>query len=101
MAAVGRCECRIPSDLKAATGEEPPLAEFAKGADYLVHEVLYAPVLDELIKNCPSAARLKQSIMSHHTQPEDVGRIAAMANVKTLVLNRFVPVDDKSLTPNV
>jgi ribonuclease BN (tRNA processing enzyme) len=79
----------------------PPLAEFAKGADYLVHEVLYGPALDELVKRRPNAERLKASIMSHHTLAEDVGRIATQANAKTLVLNHFVPGDDKSLTPQV
>ena len=32
---------------------------------------------------------------------EDVGRIAAAAEVKMLVLNHFVPGDDKSVTPEV
>jgi len=79
----------------------PPLADFARGADYLVHEVLYAPALDALVKRRPNAERLKASILSHHTRAEDVGRIAAMANVKTLVLNHFVPPDDKTLTPEI
>jgi ribonuclease BN (tRNA processing enzyme) len=79
----------------------PPLAEFAKGADYLIHEVLYGPALDALVSRRPNAERLKASILSHHTLAEDVGRIAAQANVKTLVLNHFVPGDDKSLTPQI
>lgn len=78
----------------------PPLAEFAKGADYLVHEVLYGPALDAMVGRRPNAGRLKGSIMSHHTLAEDVGRIAARAHVKALVLNHFVPGDDPSLTPN-
>ena len=79
----------------------PPLPEFAKGADYLVHEVLYGPALDALVSRRPNAATLKASILSHHTLAEDVGRIAASANVHTLVLNHFVPADDNSLTPQV
>jgi ribonuclease BN (tRNA processing enzyme) len=79
----------------------PPLAEFAKGADYLVHEVLYGPALDALVKRRPNAERLKASIMSHHTLAEDVGRIATQASAKTLILNHFVPGDDKSLTPKI
>jgi len=78
-----------------------PLGDFAKGADYLVHEVLYAPAVDALVSRRPNADKLKASILSHHTRAEDVGRIAAMANVKTLVLNHFVPPDDKALTPDV
>ena len=79
----------------------PPLAEFANGADYLVHEVLYAPALDALLSRRPNAPTLKASIMSHHTSAEDVGRIAASANVRTLVLNHLIPADDSSLTPQV
>jgi len=79
----------------------PPLADFAKGADYLVHEALYQPGVDALVSRRPNADRLKASILSHHTRAQDVGRIATMANVKTLVLNHFVPSDDKSLTPEL
>jgi len=79
----------------------PPLADFAKGADYLVHEVTYGPALDAMFARRPIAARLRASILSHHTTAEDVGRIATLANVKALVLNHFVPGDDPSLTPKV
>jgi ribonuclease BN (tRNA processing enzyme) len=36
--------------------------------------------------------------MAAHTLPEDVGKIAAQAGVKTLVLTHFVPGDDASIT---
>ena len=49
----------------------------------------------------PNAAKLVASIKSHHTGAEDVGRIAKAANVKTLILNHFVPPDDKSLTDQI
>ena len=76
----------------------PALAKFAADATYLVHEVMFTPAVDEIAKRRPNAARLIASIKSHHTSAEDAGRIAQMANVKTLVLNHFVPADDKSLT---
>ncbi|MBR0801613.1 MBL fold metallo-hydrolase [Bradyrhizobium jicamae] len=79
----------------------PPLADFAMGADYLVHEALYVPGLDAVLSHVGNADRLKASILSHHTRVEDVGRIAAMANVKTLVLNHFVPAGDKNVAPEV
>jgi ribonuclease BN (tRNA processing enzyme) len=79
----------------------PALAEFARGADYLVHEALYPPAVDALVARRPNAARLKASILSHHTAVEDAGRIAAAAGVRTLVLNHFVPGDDQALTPDV
>lgn len=76
----------------------PALAEFAMGADYLIHEVMYIPAVDEMAKRRPNATKLIASIKSHHTSAEDVGRIANRAKVKNLILNHFVPPDDKSLT---
>ena len=76
----------------------PELAEFAKGADVLVHEVMYLPGIEALIKRLPNAKRLREHLMAAHTLPEDVGRIAAQAEVKTLVLTHFVPGDDPSIT---
>lgn len=79
----------------------PPLATFAKNADYLVHEVVYPAALGTLLSERPNVdrARLKASILSHHTTPENVGRIAAKAGTKAVVLNHFVPADDKALPP--
>ena len=79
----------------------PPLAEFAKGADFLVHEVMYEPALEALVRRRPNAATLMQHLRASHTLTEDVGKIATQAGVKTLVLNHFVPADDKSLTPQM
>jgi ribonuclease BN (tRNA processing enzyme) len=59
---------------------------------------MYLPSVDEMAKRRPNASKLIASIKSHHTSAEDVGRIAKAANVKTLILNHFVPPDDKSLT---
>jgi ribonuclease BN (tRNA processing enzyme) len=77
------------------------LTAFARGADVLVHEVLYGPGLDAMVARRPNAQRLKASILSHHTLAQDVGRIATEAQVKTLVLNHFVPGDDPALTPEI
>ena len=80
------------------TAYSPELAEFAKGADVLVHEVMYLPGIEALIKRLPNAKRLREHLMAAHTLPEDVGKIAAQAGVKTLVLTHFVPGDDASIT---
>ncbi|MEA2839717.1 MAG: hypothetical protein QOF41_1047 [Methylobacteriaceae bacterium] len=79
----------------------PPLAEFAKGADILVHEVAYGPALEALAVRNPNAASMLEHLKASHTLAEDVGRIAKAAGVKTLVLNHFVPADDKNLTDEV
>ena len=76
----------------------PALATFAMGADYLVHEAMYLPAVDNIAKRRSNATKLIASIKSHHTSAEDVGRIANAASVKNLILNHFVPPDDKSLT---
>lgn len=82
----------------ADTAFNPALAEFAKGADVLVHEVMYEPGIDAMVKRIPNGATLKAHLIASHTLTEDVGRVAAAAGVKTLVLNHLVPGDDDSIT---
>jgi ribonuclease BN (tRNA processing enzyme) len=84
--------------LSGDTAYAPELAEFAKGADVLVHEVMYLPGVEALVRRMPNATRLREHLLASHTLPEDVGRIAAQAGVKTLVLSHFVPGDDPSIT---
>ena len=80
------------------TAYVPQLADFAKGVDVLIHEVMYLPGVEALLKRLPNARRLREHLMASHTLPEDVGKIAAKAEVKTLVLSHFVPGDDASIT---
>lgn len=80
------------------TEYNPRLAEFAKGADILVHEALYEPGVDALVARIPNAGTLKDHLMAAHTTTDDVGRIAAAAGVKILVLNHLVPGDDPEIT---
>jgi ribonuclease BN (tRNA processing enzyme) len=77
----------------------PAMADFARGADILVHEVMYLPGVDRLVARTGNAARLKEHLMASHTLVEDVGRIAEAAQVKHLVLNHLVPADDPETTP--
>jgi len=80
------------------TAYNPKLAEFAKGADVLVHEALYLPWVDRLVTRVKNGATLKKHLLESHTSTEDVGRIAAAAGVKVLVLSHFVPGDDPLVT---
>ena len=80
------------------TKRSEALIRLAQGADVLVHEALYIPALDRMVARVPNAATLKQSILSHHTSVEDVGRVAEEAGVKTLVLSHFVPADDPDIS---
>jgi ribonuclease BN (tRNA processing enzyme) len=80
------------------TAPSDNLIKLAQGADILVHDALYEPGVDRLVARVPNAAKLKQSIMSHHTSAEDAGRVAQVAGVKTLVLSHLVPPDDPTIT---
>jgi ribonuclease BN (tRNA processing enzyme) len=80
------------------TAYSQELANFAKGADVLIHEIMYLPAVEALLKRLPNAKRLREHLMVSHTLPEDVGKVAAQAEVKTLVLSHFVPPDDPSAT---
>ena len=80
------------------TNYNPKLAEFARDADVLVHECLYLPAVDRLVVKTKNGATLKQHLLASHTTTEDVGRIAAAAGVKVLVLSHFVPGDDPLVT---
>jgi ribonuclease BN (tRNA processing enzyme) len=73
------------------TNYNPKLAEFAHGADVLVHEALYLPWVDRLVTLAKNGASLKKHLLESHTAAEDVGRIADAANVKVLVMSHLVP----------
>jgi ribonuclease BN (tRNA processing enzyme) len=64
------------------------LIALAKNADVLVHEALYVPRLPTTL-----SATLRHHILASHTPVEEVGRIAADAGVKMLVLSHFVPAE--------
>jgi ribonuclease BN (tRNA processing enzyme) len=76
------------------TIESDELVKLATGADVLVHEVMLAERVRDLVKNLPNGEQLARSIISHHTTAEQAGRVAARAGVKTLVLSHFVPAED-------
>jgi ribonuclease BN (tRNA processing enzyme) len=67
------------------------LVRLAKGADVLVHEVMYLPAVDKMVAGESNAKTLREHLLSAHTTAEEVGRVATEAGVKTLVLSHFVP----------
>jgi len=80
------------------TNKSDNLIRLARGADVLVHEALYVPAVDRLVARVPQAATLKKHLIDSHTSAEDVGRVAAAAGVKTLVISHLVPADDPLVT---
>lgn len=80
------------------TAPSDNLVRLARGADVLVHSVMYPAAIDRLVGRVPNAAKLKESILAHQTSAQDAGRIAQAAGVKTLVLSHLVPADDPQIT---
>jgi len=84
--------------LSGDTTYAPELIALAKGADVLVHEVMHLEGLDRLLSRIPNAPTLRKHLIDSHTTTEQLGRVAAEAGVRTLVLSHFVPGDDPSIT---
>src|SRR5712691_10233903 len=83
------------------TAYSPELIALAKGADVLVHETMHLGGLESLLKRVPNAATLRDFLFKDTATTEDIGKVAAAAGVKTLVLSHFVPPDDNSITDDM
>jgi len=79
----------------------PELIDLAKGSDVLVHEVTYKPALEKLGQRLPQYKNLVKFLLASHTTVEDAGKVAQLAEVKTLVLTHFVPGDDPTMTDEI
>ncbi|WP_164987083.1 MULTISPECIES: MBL fold metallo-hydrolase [Mesorhizobium] len=81
----------------ADTAFFPPLADFAKDADILVHEAMLEEGIERLVARTGNGARLKEHLLASHSFAEEAGRIASEAGVKRLVLNHLIPADDPDI----
>lgn len=70
----------------------PPLIEFAKDSDILVHEAMLSKGIDRLVAQTKNASRLREHLLASHTDVADAAKIAESANVRHLVLHHLVPV---------
>ena len=71
------------------TTYSPALVALAKGADLLIHEAMYLPALASMgPENAPG---LREHLIRSHSTTQQVGRVAAEAGVKKLVLSHLVP----------
>jgi len=96
----------FPDRSIAFSGDTSPMesvALLAKGADVLVHEAMYLPAMKREVDATARRAsggsaiagdrdKLWAHLMRSHSPAEEVGRIAAEAGVKTLVLSHLVPI---------
>jgi ribonuclease BN (tRNA processing enzyme) len=77
----------------------PALADFARGADLLVHEAMLEAALPALVARVGNAdGRLMAHLERSHTRAADAARIAAAAGVGALALHHLVPSDDPAWT---
>jgi ribonuclease BN (tRNA processing enzyme) len=84
------------------TGPSAGLEELAKGADLLVTEVISVDEWKELqvrTGRWPSMtpeqqARALRREVEEHITPDEIGKLATRANVKTVVLSHFLPATD-------
>ena len=71
------------------TAPSENLIELARGADVLVHEAMLLSAIDRLIG--PNETKVREHLLKSHTTTEQLGRVAAAAGVKTVVLTHLVP----------
>ncbi|UVC19110.1 MBL fold metallo-hydrolase [Mesorhizobium onobrychidis] len=81
----------------ADTAFFPPLADFAKGADILVHEAMLEEGIERLVAKTGNGARLREHLLASHSFAGEAGRIATEAGVGRLVLNHLIPADDPEI----
>lgn len=73
----------------------PPLIDFARGADLLIHEAMLGEAVDALVARVGNGDdRLKTHLLRSHTMAEDAAKLATEAGVKALALNHLIPSDD-------
>ncbi|MEL7281970.1 MAG: MBL fold metallo-hydrolase [Pseudomonadota bacterium] len=78
----------------------PPLAQFAKGADLLVHEAMLEEALEALVARVGNTdGRLMQHLRRSHSTATEAAKIAKEAGVGALALHHLIPSDDPEFTP--
>jgi ribonuclease BN (tRNA processing enzyme) len=80
------------------TGPCRILTEFARGADLLLHEVIDLALIETMLRRAvpaQTADAMMRHMIEEHTSAEDVGRLAAAAGVKQLVLTHVIPGGDE------
>lgn len=81
------------------TAHLPALADFARGADLLVHEAMLEAALPALVARVGNAdGRLMAHLRRSHSSAADAARIAAAAGVGALALHHLIPSDDPAWT---
>ena len=83
--------------LSGDTRPSENLVKFAKGADLLIHEVgarskqdpIFTGPPDELLPNSRATRRQAKTILDHHTDPLEAGRVFAIVKPKLAVFSHY------------
>jgi ribonuclease Z len=83
--------------LSGDTRPSENLVKFAKGADLLIHEVgarskqdpIFTGLPDELLPNSRATRRQAKTILDHHTDPLEAGRVFAIVKPKLAVFSHY------------
>lgn len=87
------------------TGPSQGLARLAKGADVLITEVVdldaIAVRIAQTIPDAPPVVRqnVVDGMRVNHLTADEIGKLAAAAGVKTVVLTHFVPIPEQMAKP--
>jgi ribonuclease BN (tRNA processing enzyme) len=79
------------------TAHHPPLADFARGAQLLVHEAMLPEGIERLLRETGMGERLRAHLERSHTTVDQAAQIAALAGVPRLLLHHLIPADDPSV----
>lgn len=79
----------------------PTLADFARGADLLIHEAMLGEALPALVARVGNGDdRLMRHLLRSHILAADAAKIATQAGVKALALHHLIPSDDPEFGPS-
>lgn len=79
----------------ADTAPFPEMADFAQGADLLIHEAMLTEALAALVARVGNGDdRLMRHLLRSHTPAEAAADLATRSGVKALALNHLIPSDD-------
>jgi ribonuclease BN (tRNA processing enzyme) len=85
------------------SGDTAPLAtlaDFARGADLLIHEAMLESALPALMARIGNGSdKLMQHWLRSHTFAHDAAKTARAAGVKALALSHLIPSDDPAYGP--
>jgi ribonuclease BN (tRNA processing enzyme) len=76
------------------TAHFPPLADFARGSDILVHEAMLPEGVEAIIARTGLGDALRLHMENSHSTAAQAAAIARDAAVGRLVLNHLIPADD-------